>query len=71
MRYREYDPEDSLWHNDEHLKKQAPKLLKKYLKDIEGQPTYMQNDTRVVKKDDNKNKTKTKEQAAAKNISRR
>ena len=28
--------------------------------------TYMQNDQRVVSKDDNKNKTKTKDQAAAK-----
>ena len=66
MRYRGYDPEDSLWHNDEHLKKQAPKVLKKYLKDIGEQRTYMQNDQRVVSKDDNKNKTKTKEQAAVK-----
>ena len=66
VRYRGYDPEDSLWHTDEHLKEQAPKLLKKYLKNIEGQMTYMQNDQRVVSKDDNKNKTKTKEQAAAK-----
>ena len=66
VRYRGYDPEDSLWHTDEHLKTQAPKLLKKYLKSIEGQMTYMQNDQRVVSKDDNKNKTKTKDQAAAK-----
>ena len=66
VRYRGYDPEDSLWHNDEHLKKQAPKVLKKYLKNIGEQKTYMQNDQRVVSKDDNKNKTKTKEQAAAK-----
>ena len=66
MRYRGYDPEDSLWHTDEHLKKQAPKVLKKYLKDIGEQRTYMQNDQRVVSKDDNKNKTKTKEQAAVK-----
>eukprot|EP01048_Picozoa_sp_COSAG05_P021996 COSAG05_NODE_4235_length_1611_cov_2.677910_1_plen_66_part_00 len=40
VRYRGYDPEDSLWHNDEHLKKQAPKVLKKYLKDIGEQKTY-------------------------------
>ena len=66
VRYRGYDPEDSLWHNDEHLKKQAPKVLKKYLKDIGEQKTYMQSDQRVVSKDDNKNKTKTKEQAAVK-----
>ena len=52
--------------SDEHLKKQAPKVLKKYLKDIGEQRTYMQNDQRVVSKDDNKNKTKTKEQAAVK-----
>ena len=57
--------EDSLWHTDEHLKKQAPKVLKKYLKDIGEQKTYMQSDLRVVSKEDNKNKTKTKEQAAA------
>ena len=66
VRYRGYDPEDSLWHTEEHLKTQAPKLLKKFLKSIEGQVTYMQNDQRVVSKDDNKNKTKTKDQAAAK-----
>ena len=42
------------------------KILKKYLKDIGEQKTYMQNDQRVVSKDDNKNKTKTKEQAAVK-----
>ena len=45
---------------------QAPKVLKKYLKDIGEQKTYMQSDQRVVSKDDNKNKTKTKEQAAVK-----
>ena len=44
---------------DEHLKRQAPRVLKKYLKDIGEQKTYMQNDQRVVSKDDNKNKTKT------------
>ena len=48
------------------MKKQAPKVLKKYLKDIGEQKTYMQSDQRVVSKDDNKNKTKTKEQAAVK-----
>ena len=42
------------------------KVLKKYLKDIGEQKTYMQSDQRVVSKDDNKNKTKTKEQAAVK-----
>ena len=43
-------------------------MLKKYLKDIGEQKTYMQSDQRVVSKDDNKNKTKTKEQAAARSL---
>ena len=66
LEFHIFYPEDSLWHTDEHLKNQAPKLLRKYLKSVEGRMTYMQNDQLVVSKEENKNKTKTKEQAAAK-----
>ena len=50
VQYRGYDLEDSMWHTQEHLEAQAPKILAKYLKARKEQKTYMQDDLRAVSK---------------------
>ena len=50
VQYRGYDLEDSMWHTQEHLEGQAPKILAKYLKTRKEQKTYMQDDLRAVSK---------------------